>query len=359
MSETEIREALRRYDEHRAAKNQRKQLLDEYIGIPRRSSRFSNRPTFNPETALGVQDPDLNRGLGGFLEQDPVSAAKGLGIALPAAAPDIVGLAQQGLLAGGKFIKDNYMPGLPDVEFGTLSGDPLRESIGLDPDSPQGIVGEVFSPVGTAMKGLFAGAKATAAGAKFLAGFPLAALVLPETDTAARLGRKLARKPGIGVQVNEPRTLLAEGQIPFTIGKLSTNDWIKRTESILSPEEIVEARNWYSDIYSSFKPVFGDDTDTFITAFLIANKNASPTESLKNALRVAEQMHHGAGGKKGGLNDAALRRFLNGEEITSGLGQKLLDFIDSAFNRSTRTLYGHAPEAGYQNFHPRYGQVIP
>jgi len=168
LSETEIREALRRYDEHRAAKNQRKQLLDEYIGIPRRSSRFSNRPTFNPETALGVQDPGLNRGLGGFLEQDPVSAAKGLGIALPAAAPDIVGLAQQGLQAGGKFIKDSFLPGLPDVHMGTLSGDPLRESIDLDPDNPQGLVGEVASPVGTLLKGLAATAKAIVPALSFI-----------------------------------------------------------------------------------------------------------------------------------------------------------------------------------------------
>lgn len=313
-----------------------------------RTERFTNRPRFNPATALGEPDPAFDRGLPGFIEQDPAAFAKGLASVPLTVAPDLVGLAQQ----GGNFAANKTLDALTGVEgaafqpFGEpMSGDPIREAIGLDPESQQGIMGEIASPVATAAKGFGLAAQGLSTVLPKLA-VPLAAIVAPKAEALARLGRKLKRAPEIGVQVNAPMTLLAEGQIPFTIGRLSTEDWIKRTESILTPEEIVEARTWYSQIDEVFRPVFGEGTDTMITAFLIANKNASPEQSLHNALRVAEQLHSGVTGKKGGLNDKALREFMSGKPVTSGVGQKLFDFIDSAFDRDTRTLYGHAPEAG-------------
>lgn len=240
----------------------------------------------------------------------------------------------------------------PARDPGLLAPD-VREAFGIDPDSPQAFAGEITSPIGTAFKvpallakivgttGLLAGLT------KFAT--PLAALVIPKAQATARLGRKIKResKPDVGVQVNEVQVLRAEGKPDFVVGRLSTNDWVTRTESLLSPEEIANARNWYKEVRNAFVPAFGEeDADLIMTAYLMANKNASPEQALGNALRVAEQVRTGTTGLKGGLNDAALRKLFAGETIEKGVGQKLFDFIDSATGRSTRRFYGDATEAG-------------
>jgi len=140
---------------------QLKQELDRRIG-----PRFNNRPALSPR-ALGEPDPRFSGGLGGFIAQDPMGFAKGLGSAPFTAAPDILGLVQQGSNALGNVVQRAL--GLPEVGFQPISGDPIRESIGLDPQSPQGLAGEVVSPVGTIAKGLGIAAKSVVAGAKLAA----------------------------------------------------------------------------------------------------------------------------------------------------------------------------------------------
>ena len=140
---------------------QLKQELDRRIG-----PRFNNRPALSPR-ALGEPDPRFSGGLGGFIAQDPMGFAKGLGSAPFTAAPDILGLVQQGSNALGNIVQRRL--GLPEVGFQPISGDPIRESIGLDPSNPQGITGEVVSPVGTIAKGLGIAAKSVVAGAKLAA----------------------------------------------------------------------------------------------------------------------------------------------------------------------------------------------
>jgi hypothetical protein len=131
--------------------------------------RLSNRPSFNfnpPAT-----DPAFNRGLLGFIGQDPSAFAKGIGIAPFAVAPDLVGLLQ----AGGNYLANDYISAaFPNANFKPfgepMSGDPLREWAGFDPMNPQAMLGEIASPMATMAKILGITVKSAIAGAKLVAG---------------------------------------------------------------------------------------------------------------------------------------------------------------------------------------------
>ena len=133
---------------------------------PRR--RRTARELRQPRPPLPENVPLKYRGLAGFIAEDPEAFAKGVATMPFTAAPDIVGLASD--VAGGlsRFVGERT--GLPTVQFGRMSGDPIRELVGLDPASPQGIAGEVVSPAGTAAKLAGIAGKAITAGAKLAAG---------------------------------------------------------------------------------------------------------------------------------------------------------------------------------------------
>jgi hypothetical protein len=169
---------------------------------------------------------------------------------------------------------------------------------------------------------------------------------VPAEAAAARLGRQQKRGPEIGAQKNVRTVLQAEGKPDVVVGPQSLEDWKGRVATNLAPEEVTQARGWYSDIRGAFEPWFGDRTDEFMSAWLVANKNASPEQALHNALRVSEQIASGRSGPQGGLNDEALRNLFQGMEIEKGVGQKLLDFVDSAVGKPTRTVMGDDPAGG-------------
>ena len=84
--------------------------------------------------------------------------AKGLATAPFTAAPDILGLATQAVNAG---LQSNFnrrdagqAPQLP-----VISGDPIREAVGLDPSSRAGLIGEFADPTSTVAKGFKLGGK--------------------------------------------------------------------------------------------------------------------------------------------------------------------------------------------------------
>ena len=171
-------------------------------------------------------------------------------------------------------------------------------------------------------------------------------LGLPAEESAARLRRQSKRSADIGAQKNKRTVLKAKGKPNVVVGRKTKTDWKRQVTHYLSDDEIQEARKWYKNIYNAFQPAFGERTDQFVTAWLMANKNASPDQALQSALRVAEQIETGVPGLKGGLNDAALRKFFSGESVEQGLGQKLVDFIDSATGRQTRQWMGDDPTGG-------------
>ena len=186
----------------------------------------------------------------------------------------------------------------------------------------------------------------------------------PVEDSSNRLRLKVQReqqalqgKPMPGMPKNE-RTVIeapAESEMPdFVVGKITPDDWIARTEAILSPEEIKQYAKWYEDVRGTFlKYTDGDEakTDKYMRAWLVANQNIGVDGAFNNVLLQAEQFARQvpAGEMKAAglpLATKAARSTLQDEPIVEGVGLKISDFVDSAEGKSVRSIYGNDPLAG-------------
>jgi hypothetical protein len=186
----------------------------------------------------------------------------------------------------------------------------------------------------------------------------------PEGDVANRLRLKLQReqqaaegKAMPGMPKNDRTVIEApEGsRLPnFVIGKIEPEDWIERTESMLSPEEIRRYAKWYDDVRGTFLKYTNNDdelTDKYMRAWLVANQNIGVDGAFNNVLLQAEQFARNvprAEMRAGGLPFAtrAARNALQNEPIVEGVGLKISDFVDSAENKSVRSIYGNDERAG-------------
>lgn len=153
-------------------------------------------------------------------------------------------------------------------------------------------------------------------------------------------GFVLTRTPG----PDDPFPNLTE----WPLDRPTLPQWQRRVEAVLSPEEIAEARTWYSSIKGVFDETFGpEEGPTYMTAWLLSNQNVDPMGALRNALRVSEQVRSGAKGLQGGLSDEKVRQLFSGSRPEKGIGAKLHDFVDSALGRWTRTVMGDTEEGGF------------
>jgi len=189
-------------------------------------------------------------------------------------------------------------------------------------------------------------------------------LVFPKQDVDTRLRLKQQRNAALekgkalpGEPKNERTAIAApegSGLPDFAVGKITFDDWKDRVESMLTPEQIDEYSRWYSEIRDTFlKYTNGDEekADRYMSAWLVANQNTSVDSAMANALRQAEQFARGIPESEmvgGGLPTAteAARRALKNEPITSGVGAKIADFVDSASGSETRSFFGNQAEGG-------------
>jgi hypothetical protein len=186
----------------------------------------------------------------------------------------------------------------------------------------------------------------------------------PVEDSTNRLRLKVQReqqalqgKAMPGMPKNERIVIEApaESEMPdFVVGKITTDDWVTRTEAILSPEEIKQYAKWYEDVRGTFlKYTDGDEakTDKYMRAWLVANQNIGVDGAFNNVLLQAEQFARQvpAGEMKAAglpLATKAARSTLQDEPIVEGVGLKISDFVDSAEGKSVRSIYGNDPLAG-------------
>ena len=134
----------------------------------------------------------------------------------------------------------------------------------------------------------------------------------------------------------------------FVVGKITFDDWIARTEKLLSPEEIMAEKDWYDDVFKEFDKVAGDEPDMLRKlgeAWLSAQQNETPSTALTNVLSIFEQFKRGVPFEevKGkGLPEAnkIASSIIYGKEITGGAGQKISDFIDSGYSKPVRSIMG-------------------
>jgi len=186
----------------------------------------------------------------------------------------------------------------------------------------------------------------------------------PTDDSANRLRLKVQRekqalegKAMPGMPKNERTVIEApEGsEMPnFVVGKITPEDWIKRTEAILSPAEIAQYSKWYEEVRGTFlKYTDGDEakTDKYMRAWLVANQNIGVDGAFNNVLLQAEQFARQVpvGEMKAAglpLATKAARSTLQDEPIVEGVGLKISDFVDSAEGKSVRSIYGNDALAG-------------
>ena len=186
----------------------------------------------------------------------------------------------------------------------------------------------------------------------------------PADDSANRLRLKVKREKQAlegkalpGMPKNERTVIEApEGsEMPnFVVGKITPEDWIQRTEAILSPEEIAQYSKWYEEVRGTFlKYTDGDEakTDKYMRAWLVANQNIGVDGAFNNVLLQAEQFARQVPVgemKSAGLPLAtkAARSTLQDEPIVEGVGLKISDFVDSAEGKSVRSIYGNDALAG-------------
>ena len=186
----------------------------------------------------------------------------------------------------------------------------------------------------------------------------------PADDSANRLRLKVKREKQAlegkalpGMPKNERTVIEApEGsEMPnFVVGKITPEDWVQRTEAILSPEEIAQYSKWYEEVRGTFlKYTDGDEakTDKYMRAWLVANQNIGVDGAFNNVLLQAEQFARQVPVgemKSAGLPLAtkAARSTLQDEPIVEGVGLKISDFVDSAEGKSVRSIYGNDALAG-------------
>jgi len=186
----------------------------------------------------------------------------------------------------------------------------------------------------------------------------------PEEESANLLRLKLKReqetlqgKAMPGMPKNEREVIPApegSGLPDFVVGKITPDDWIKRTEQVLTPQEIKQYSKWYDEVRGTFLKYTDNDeakTDKYMRAWLVANQNIGVDGAFNNVLLQAEQFARNVPKgemRAGGLPMAtqAARNTLLDQPITEGVGFKISDFVDSAEGKTVRSIYGNDVQAG-------------
>ena len=171
-------------------------------------------------------------------------------------------------------------------------------------------------------------------------------------DGMENLRQRQARRPGTGVAKNKLVRFHTNDGKPIYIGAVkkdggkSFKGWVEETEAWLTPEQTQQFRQWYKELYGHFTKIFGDRAGEMMMAWLAAQQNVSPGGALKNVFRVEDRIAGIGTGKKGGLADAKIEGVLRDVVPEGGFGPKLSDFVDSGFQRETRTYMAGQPEGG-------------
>tara|TARA_R100000231_G_scaffold28871_3_gene25655 strand:+ start:6889 stop:9546 length:2658 start_codon:yes stop_codon:yes gene_type:complete len=181
------------------------------------------------------------------------------------------------------------------------------------------------------------------------------------TDNNLRLHKMRLEKLKDGVEYpggpkNERTVIKApNSNLPdFVVGKITFDDWIKRTEKLLSKEEIMTEKDWYDDVFKEFDKLEGEDQSTLRKigeAWLSAQQNETPATAMTNVLHIFEQFKRGVPrsevkGKGLPTANKIASDIIYGEKIEGGAGQKISDFIDSGYKKTTRSIMGNDPDGG-------------
>ena len=163
-------------------------------------------------------------------------------------------------------------------------------------------------------------------------------------DPEGALRRKLGRKEEVGAP-QERVVLEADGE-KMVVGDITFDDWKERVGTMV-PTDIEDYRKWYREGLSHFNRIFGrGNGEKYMLGWLLGNQNESPAGALRNLLRAEEKTLGIHQPMTAGLGEEKILQALGGGDIESGAGPKLMDFVDSAYERELRTFMGDRPEGG-------------
>ena len=156
-------------------------------------------------------------------------------------------------------------------------------------------------------------------------------------EAQERIQRRINRPAGVGSPTNQRTEFTNENGQKLVVGKITHEDWLNRVNTLMDKEEIKDARNWYKQLHELFEPLFGAKSSDYALAWLLSQQRASPTKGLTDVLRASDIAQGKQKVMGAGLNEQALIDVLSGRIPKSGVGAKLLDFIDSELGLPART----------------------
>ncbi|HEX8809791.1 MAG TPA: hypothetical protein VF760_12440, partial [Xanthobacteraceae bacterium] len=178
---------------------------------------------------------------------------------------------------------------------------------------------------------------------------PLKGMVSRE-EAEGRLRRKQNREEGVGDPVNPMRVLVDEQGKKNFFGKLTPEQEKERITTHMDDDEIRKWRLWYPRIRVMFREVYGSGpkADKEAASWAISQKGVGPARGMMDVERTKDIMggQRRIQGKGPGMQEQYIRELLSGETPSGGVGAKLHDFMDSVFERPTRTVMGDRPEGG-------------
>lgn len=169
----------------------------------------------------------------------------------------------------------------------------------------------------------------------------------PDAKVRNRGGRPISY--AVEPKAPEAVRLEREGK-PYYVGKLTPEQWIEKQQAwvgLKDSPEWNEARDWYANLLSQFKDVYGEEkAPTMLVAWALSQQRASPSAGMSHVLKAQDIVggwRTEAEGLAGLAHDRLMKALKSGDP---DVGEKLADFVDASRGKTTRQWVGDDPRGG-------------
>lgn len=142
------------------------------------------------------------------------------------------------------------------------------------------------------------------------------------------------------------------GKQVHRLGEPTGEEWFQMLTNNMTEQQLKENSRWYLDTRKSLLALANNDPEEarrLLLLFGVSQLNTSPKAGMLNVFRsLAKYAQDGelpVNKSLSGLNAAAIARLITeGKVVEEGLGQKLIDFVDSLLGKRERTAGYHGPD---------------
>ena len=170
----------------------------------------------------------------------------------------------------------------------------------------------------------------------------------PTEAFEARAGRLAKRKAEIGAPKNERTVLKDPNGKDFVVGKNTAQDQMDLIQNYHKDDaDIWDSATWYEQMSDGLAEHFdAEAVDPYKLAFATTQAANSPVAGIRDIL-TAERLKAGHPEPAQPASGArAMEEIFSNRPPTSGVGQKVSEFIDNLFNKRTRTQMNDDPRWG-------------